>query len=205
MIAMIHPELLKPFYNYLNKFSKLSEEEFQLIVKYIRIVQFGEKEIITKKGEIENYVYFIVKGLVRKYYIKYKQEFNIQISYEGHLIHSQESFHSRKPSNYIVETIEPSTLISIRYDDLENLYRMAEKFEHLGRLIITYTMVLKDCWRAQLTELPSKERFINFLNKHPEMLHRVPQKFLASYLNMRPETFSRLKHLMHSDKKRKNF
>ena len=199
---MIQPELLRPFYNYLNKFSKLSEEEFQLIAKYIRVVQFEGKEIITKKGQIENYIYFILKGLVRKYYIKYKQEFNTQISYEGHLIHSQESFHNRKPSNYIVETIEPSTLISIHYDDLEKLYRMAEKFEHLGRLIITYTMVLKDNWRAQLTELPSKERFINFLNKHPEMLHRVPQKFLASYLNMRPETFSRLKHLMQSNKKK---
>jgi CRP-like cAMP-binding protein len=160
-----------------------------------------KQEIITKKGEIENYVYFILKGLIRKYYIKYKQEHNIQISYEGHLIHSQESFHSRKPSKYYVETIEPSTLVAIHYDDLEKLYDSSRKLEHLGRLIITYTMVLKDSWKDQLIELSSKERFLNFVNKHPEMLQRVPQKFLASYLNMSAETFSRFKHIILKKKK----
>ena len=194
-------ELLNPFFNYLNKFSTLSEEEFHQVARYIHIRKCVKQEIITKKGDIENYIYFILKGLIRKYYIKYKQEHNVQISYEGHLIHSQESFHSRKPSKCYIETIEPSTLVAIHYDDLERLYESSRKLEHLGRLIITYTMVLKDSWKDQLIELSSKERFLNFVNKHPEMLQRVPQKFLASYLNMSPETFSRFKHIISHKKK----
>jgi hypothetical protein len=68
--------------------------------------------------------------------------------------------------------------------------------EHLGRLVITITMVLKDKWQSQLVKLSPRERFVQFVTKHPELMQRVPQKYLASYLNIKPETFSRFKHLV---------
>lgn len=195
--AMNSLETLKPFFNYLRKFCEVSEEEFQQISKYIFVRRFGKKEMITRKGEVENYLHFILKGLVRKYYIKNKEEFNTQISYEGHIIHSQESFHNRKPSDFYIATVQPTVIASIHYDDLENIYLLSRKMEHIARLVITYTMVLKDCWKMQLIELSPKERFIKFVNHYPELMKRVPQKYLASYLNIKPETFSRYKHLKH--------
>jgi hypothetical protein len=115
---------------------------------------------------------------------------------EGHIILSQESFHSRKPSEYYVETIEPSVVISIKHDELENVYRQSKKMEHLGRLVVTHTMVIKDRWQMQMIKMTPRERFLNFVMKNPELLQRVPQKYLASYLNIKPETFSRFKHLL---------
>jgi CRP-like cAMP-binding protein len=117
---------------------------------------------------------------------------------EGHIILSQESFHSRMPSEYFVETIEPSVLISIRFDDLEELYNSSKKMEHLGRLVITHTMMIKDRWQMQMVKMTPRERFLNFVMKNPDLLQRVPQKYLASYLNIKPETFSRFKHLLRS-------
>jgi hypothetical protein len=70
--------------------------------------------------------------------------------------------------------------------------------EHLGRMVITLTMVLKDKWRMKLVKLTSRERFIDFVTRNPELMQRVPQKFLASYLNIKPETFSRFKHLLRN-------
>jgi CRP-like cAMP-binding protein len=186
---------LRPLLNYLRQFDELSEEEFQQIAKYTHIKRYGKKEMVLEKGEIENHVHFILKGLVRKFYIKYKEEFNTQISHEGHIIHSQESFHTRKPSEYYTETIEITILASISYYDLERVYASSRKLEHIARLIITHTMVLKDRWKMQLVEILPKDRFIKFVNDHPELLQRVPQKYLASYLNIKPETFSRFKHL----------
>lgn len=192
-------DAVKPFLRYLNKFILLSDHEFdQQIVPYIKIRRYGKKEVITKAGEVENYFNFILDGLVRKFYKRGHEEINTQISYEGHLIHSQESFHSRLPSEYTVETIEPSVLISISYDDLEKIYAASKKLEHLGRLVITSTMVLKDRWQMQQVMLTPRERFIRFVNKNPELVQRVPQKYLASYLNIKPETFSRFKHLIRS-------
>ncbi|HEX5654655.1 MAG TPA: Crp/Fnr family transcriptional regulator [Chitinophagaceae bacterium] len=188
---------VKIFYKYLKKFTDLSEEEFnEFILPVIKVRRFGKKEVVLPAGEVENNFNFIVKGLVRKYYKKGHQEINTQISMEGHLILSQESFHSRTPSEYFIETIEPTTFVSITYDNLEKLYKQSHKMEHLGRLVVTYAMIIKDRWQMQMVKMTPRERFLNFVTRNPELMQRVPQKYLATYLNIKPETFSRFKHLL---------
>lgn len=195
-------DVVKPFLDYVRKFVDLSEEEFrQFISPYIIVRKYGKKQIISEPGKIENYFNFIVRGLARKYYKKGNEEINTQISFEGHIIHAQESFHSRTPSEYCIEAIEPTTVVSISYDNLEKIYARSSKMEHLGRLIITYTMVVKDRWQMQLVMHTPRERFIQFVQRNPELLQRVPQKYLASYLNIKPETFSRFKHLVRAGTK----
>jgi len=197
---MSHPKSLLDF---LNKFIPLSLDEYnELIVPCIIKRHFDKKSIITSAGEVENYMNFIDSGLVRKYYKKTNEEVNTQISYEGHIIHSQESFHSRTPSEYSIETIEPTELTSITYECLEKMYSASEKMQRLGRLVITATMVLKDKWQSQLVKLSPRERFISFVTRHPELMQRVPQKYLASYLNIKPETFSRFKHMVKDHSKK---
>jgi len=187
----------KTFLDFLNKFIPLTAEEYEKhIVPCIINRQFGKKEIITHAGEVEQYFNFIDNGLARKYYKRENDEINTQISYEGHIIHAQESFHSRTPSEYIVEAIEPCELTSITYECLETIYSSSEKMQQLGRLVITATMVLKDKWQSQLVKLTPRERFLRFVSRHPELMQRVPQKYLASYLNIKPETFSRFKHMV---------
>lgn len=193
-------DTVRPFIDYIQKFVDVTEPEFrQMIFPYITVRKFQKKQIITETGQVENYFNFIVKGLARKYYKKGKEEINTQISYEGHIIHSQESFHSRTPSEYSIDSLEPTTLVSITFDDLERIYASSNKMEHLGRLIITHTMVMKDRWQMQLVMHSPRERFIQFVNKFPELLQRVPQKYLASYLHIKPETFSRFKHLVRNN------
>lgn len=187
----------KPFLSYLQKFVNLTDAEFeQLLMPVIKFRNFAKKELLTKAGDVENYFNFIIQGLIRKYYTKGSLEINTQISTEGHIIHCQESYHSRLPSEYSIEAIEPSKVVSISYADLEEVFAASKKMEHLGRLVITSTMVLKDRWQIQLVKMTPRERFLNFVTKNPEMMQRVPQKFLASYLNIKPETFSRFKHLL---------
>ena len=193
----------KSLLDFLNKFIPLSLDEYnELIAPCIIKRHFDKKSIITYTGEVENYLNFIDSGLVRKYYKKANEEVNTQISYEGHIIHSQESFHSRTPSEYSIETIEPTELTSVTYECLEKMYSSSEKMQRLGRLVITATMVLKDKWQSQLVKLSPRERFISFVTRHPELMQRVPQKYLASYLNIKPETFSRFKHLVKDHSKK---
>ena len=105
------------FFQFLYKFIDLSEEEFnELIRPYLETRNFKKKQVISEAGVVEEYLNFVVKGLVRKYYRKEREEINTQISTEGHIIHSQESFHSRTPSEYCVEAIEPTTVDGPRAD-----------------------------------------------------------------------------------------
>lgn len=73
--------------------------------------------------------------------------------------------------------------------------------ERLGRLVVTYMMAISDSWQMQLIKMNPRERFLNFVMKNPELMQRVPQKYLASYLNIKPETFSRFKHLLRNHSK----
>jgi CRP-like cAMP-binding protein len=190
-------ETLRPFLEFLRKFSNITDDEFtRCLVPIIKVRKFAKKEQLTKAGEIENYFNFVIRGLVRKYYRKGANEINTQIATENHIVLCQESFHSRTPSEYYMEAIEPSVVVSIQYDDLEKLYRSSKKMEHIARLVITHTMIIKDRWQMQLIKMTPRERFLNFVMKNAELLQRVPQKYLASYLNIKPETFSRFKHLL---------
>ena len=190
-------DTIRVFMTFLQKLSDLTEEEFNKhLLPVCKVRRFGKKEVITRAGEIENHFNFIVKGLARKFYKKNHHEINTQISLEGQMLLSQESFHSRQPSEYTIKTIEPTTLVSITYDDAEKMFASSQRMEHMGRIIVTYSMVIKDKWQMQLIKMTPRERFISFVTKNPELMQRVPQKFLASYLNIKPETFSRFKHLL---------
>jgi hypothetical protein len=68
--------------------------------------------------------------------------------------------------------------------------------ERMGRLAVTTMMILRERWQMQLLKLSPRERFLKFVHRHPALIQRVPQKYLASYLNIQPETFSRFKHLL---------
>jgi len=193
----------KSFLDFLNKFIPLSQDEYdELILPCVVKRKFEKKSIITQSGAVEEYMNYIDTGLARKYYKKENEEINTQISYEGHIIHAQESFHSRTPSEYTIETIEPCELTSITYECLERIYSSSMKMQQLGRLVITATMVLKDKWQSQLVKLTPRERFLSFVSRHPELMQRVPQKYLASYLNIKPETFSRFKHMVREHSKK---
>lgn len=192
------------FLKYLQRFIPLTEKEFrEEILPIIKLRVFEKKQTLINAGEVEDHFNFIVEGLARKFYQKGLLQINTQISTEGQMILSQESFHSRQPSEYFIEAIEASKVISIRYQDLESLYSSSQKMERLGRLIVTYSMVIKDRWQLQLVKMTSRERFLNFVTKNPELMQRVPQKFLASYLNIKPETFSRFKHLLKEYSRKK--
>ena len=109
-------EKLNLFFEFLNKFISISEEEFtRLLIPIISLRKFPKKFIVLEEGDKEEYFNFILKGLVRKYYKKGKEEINTQISYEGQVIHSQESFYSHGLSEYYIETMEPTIFVSITH------------------------------------------------------------------------------------------
>ena len=191
--------VVKPFFDYLQKFVELSESEFhQYVYPYLEVRKFVKKQVITEIGQVENHFNFIVKGLARKYYKKGKEDINTQIAPEGFIIYSLESFHGRTPSEYCVEAIEPTTVVSIVYDDLEKIFARSSKMEHLGRLLLIRAIVLRDQLQMQIIKHTPRERFVLFVESNADLLQRVPQKYLASYLNIKPETFSRFKHLVRN-------
>lgn len=185
---------------YIDQFIDLPAEELEALINSIEVRSVDKKVRLTDISETEKYLYFVIKGLARKFFYKGKEEIITQIAKEGELISSSVSYFSGLPSGYVIETIEPTTFYSLHHDRAEQLYSRYPKLERLSRLIITELFLQKEVWELERIRFSTKERFLRFMTDNPELFQRVPQKYLASYLNIKPETFSRLKHLLRTKK-----
>lgn len=186
-------ELLR---QYVTDYVALTDEEFSLLASKIIVRNFDKHVRLIQPGEVERYMNFVVRGLVRTYFYKGRTEVVTVLAKERELISASASFLSGEPSNYFIETLEPTTLLSLTREDLEEVYRLSPRVERLGRLMTTQFVLIKEEWEHEYMRLDTRERFIRFVEKNSGLVQRVPQKYLASYLNMKPETFSRLKHLL---------
>jgi len=192
-----HKTALERLHHYLSGYSPLTKPEFMLLLPFIEIREFDKKVKVIREGETERYLNIVARGLARKYLpLRNNDDVTIQLATEGHIIHSELSFHNRLPSRSVVETIEPTVFFSISYDSLQELYEKFPGFERMGRLLISELFVKKDRRYFDQLNKSTRERFLDYVSTHPQMMQRVPQKYLASFLNIKPETFSRLKHLI---------
>ena len=184
----------------LSAYVTFTDEEFNIFSRFAEVRSFDKKYQVTTLGKKETYMNFLITGLARKYFLKGKEELVVQIAKEFDVIYSKSSFQEGKPSVYIVETIEPTTFVSISKANLEKLYLQSHKIERLGRMIMTTCYLQKEAWEYDRMRLNTRERFVQFVRNNSELMQRVPQKYLASYLDIKPETFSRLKHLLQKKK-----
>jgi CRP-like cAMP-binding protein len=185
-------------YKFLLQYVKLSETDFNQFLPFLEVRRYAKREEVLKYGQTDEYLNLVVKGLLRKYVLVGKNEKSLQLATEGQIIQSEVSFHTRVPSTVIIEAMEPSILVSMRHDNVEYVLDNIPAAEQLGRQMMTYLFIKKDAkYYAQLNTT-TRERFLHYLTNHPHMLQRVHQKILASYLEIKPETFSRLKHLLKS-------
>ncbi len=190
--------MVKALKEFLSRFVDLTDEEFEHVTSFAEIRTYDKKVKLIDQGEYENYFNFIIKGLARKYFYKGDEEIITQLAKEGELISSSVSFLSGEKSQYIVETIEPTTFLSFSRENVDALYEQDKKYQRLGRLIITDLFLQKENWELERILYSTQERFVRFVSNNSNLFQRVPQKYLASYLNIQPETFSRLKHLLRS-------
>jgi CRP-like cAMP-binding protein len=181
---------------YLKRFMDLSRSDFDLIMPLLELRTYDKKTYVVQEGEVDNYLNIVLKGLVRKYVVAPRGEITIQLATEGHLIQSEISFHKRIPSDVILETLENTVLVSVHHNNITWAVEHLPGAEELGRSIVTQMFIKKDNRYMEQLNISTRERFLQYMNNHPHMLQRVPQKILASYLNIKPETFSRLKHLL---------
>jgi CRP-like cAMP-binding protein len=185
---------------FINQHIELTNDEFRILASKLYPVSFEKKTKIVDIGDVANTIYFVISGITRRYFFRGKQEVITHLVKEGGLMGSVISFLTGEPSRYILETIEPVTALAISKDDLEALFESDKKWEKFGRRIITSFFLQIEYHTLDNIKYSTRERFVNFMKQNPDLVMRVPQKYLASYLEIQPETFSRLKHLMVKEK-----
>ncbi|MCH2223274.1 MAG: Crp/Fnr family transcriptional regulator [Crocinitomicaceae bacterium] len=172
----------------------LDDEKHSYFFNNWELVTFERNELITEAGRLEKYFYVVLEGVQVIYILTADGEKKvIGFSYNGSFSGIYDSFLSNKVSRYFLEAVTPSKLVRIskkRYDDWLVNY---PEFNKWGRILHQELLIGRVDREVELITKNAKQRFECFMKRCPRELRGIPQKYLASYLNMTPETYSRLR------------
>lgn len=177
----------------IEKYVSPSTNEWNAFKAHWKPFAFEKNKVVTAVGETERYFYFINDGLMRGFFIKEGEEYNIGFSYQGDPGGVYDSFHQQRPSLWAVETLLPTTGVRINYTDLMRLFDEHKVFERWGRMFFTDVSIGLGHFIRSLIADTAEEKFKKLMERSPHVIQLIPQKHLASYLGMTPETFSRMR------------
>lgn len=177
----------------LTSVTPIEEDAWTDFEQYFTKKKLRKNEKLWKTGEICKHLVFINYGLIRSYRYLGTKEISTHFFFEGRIFYDDYSFVSQNPCIDTYETLEETELIVIPRVAINLMYDKYKSFERLGRMIVenNHTALIEE--HQNIKNLSSKEKYLNLISDKPDVLQRVPLKFIASYLNMTPEYLSKLR------------
>lgn len=178
---------------YISQFMPLSEAEAEAVIKNMKIRSFKKGTVLLKEGQVAKLCYFVLKGCIRQYFLVDGEEKTTNFFSEGQPVTSYEGTFKQKPSKFYLACVEDSILST---SSPEEEVAFFEKFPHLkpAALMAMEEELGKSQGMLSSFILSSpEERYLNLLKTRPDLLDRVPQYQLASFLGVTPESLSRIR------------
>lgn len=178
----------------ISKHVSLTPEEEILLLSKIETKQFKAKTILLNSGEIANSTYFVNSGILRSFNINDNIiEHVLHFACEGWWIGDMYSYISEKPSNLFIEVLEDAEVVVISKENHQELYNEIPKLERFFRILAENSLVAHQERLMDNLSLSAEERFEKMCKKYPNLIQKVAQKHLASYIGVTPEFFSKMK------------
>jgi CRP-like cAMP-binding protein len=178
---------------FLNAIHPLSPGLQEHLATVLKSREMSRKDLLLRAGHICRTIHFVEKGLLRCFYIKGDNEVCTWFMKEGDVIVSIESFFQQKESYESIQALEDCTLYYIDYSQLQSIYREFPEFNFIGRVLTEkyYTLWAQQLYALRMNQAP--ERYQWLLDNHPELIQRVPAKYLASWLGITEVMLSMIK------------
>lgn len=156
--------------------------------------EISSKTILLKAGETAKYVFLIKKGCLRQWFNKDGKDITLQFFFEGQPVSSIDSFMNGQPSLFTIESIEPSTIIAISKDNLEKLKNAVPDLNtYLQDFFFERFRNYSQLFLSRIKDSP-KERYDDLVKNQLDLIKRVPQHYIASYLGITPISLSRIRN-----------
>jgi CRP-like cAMP-binding protein len=171
----------------------MTHEELDLLESILVPLKFGKNEMVLREGETCNNIYWVVKGLVRQFYYKNGKELTEYMATENSIVMCIESLFLEQPTHLQIKTIEPTVLIAIPKVELEAVAMKSVNIQILYRKILEESLILSQVHADMLRFESAQDRYQKLIKRQPQLVLRAPLVYIASYLQMTPETLSRVR------------
>jgi len=173
----------------------LSEAEQKLVKTFFSPKKIRKKQYLLQEGNICRHLAFVEKGLSRSYNVDEKGiEHMIHFAWEGWWMADMLSFLSNEPSTYHIDAIEDAELLLISQQDFEEMFLKVPVMERYFRILFQNNIISKERRLISSITNSAEEKYIHLTATNPELIKRIPQQLVASYLGITPETLSRIKN-----------
>lgn len=185
---------MESFNKYLKQFPHYSPKVFEDIRPHLSVMNIDAGEYFLRHGKTSRNIAFIKKGLLRLFYLNDGKEVTNCFCKENTITTSYSSLITQQESDMAIQAIEPSQLIVFSYDTLQKMYEQDLFWQQLGRLAAENEFITTECHNRFLRDLTATDRYKQILENDSELLQRVPLNYLANYLQIVPETLSRIRN-----------
>ena len=186
-------EPLDSLKNTVTAIRKLDETEWAAFSAIWEPYRVNRKTIMTATGDTERYLYFVIEGIQRAFYVDENQkETSLVFSYPPSFSGIIDSFLLQQPSRYFLETLTASQFIRTDFQQLDALAQRFPAIENWIRKALSHVIAGLLERQIELTTFSAEQKFRILLQRSPHVLNIIPHKYLASYLGLDPATFSKL-------------
>lgn len=183
--------LLAPLFTMLNGLKPISTELRSALEKNFKAEQIKKGSMLLHEGNVCKSLWFLGDGLLRSYHNIGDKEITSRIMFNDHIVISAGSFFTQTPATESIEALAESTLATLSYDALGHIYEKFPEFNYHCRIITEQYFARQEQRLYMLRKHDALSKYKYFLEHYADFLKDIPQKYIASFLNITPETLSR--------------
>ena len=185
---------------YLDKIASISNSDWNFFISKLHRRIVSKKSVFIKVDQIENHISFIESGIVRLFIPREnpEKEITFGFSFKNQFVSAYDSFLTQLPSNYQLQALTETTMLSISYKDLQSVYKSTQIGNLIGRLTAEDLFLIKSKREQDLLNLTAEQRYLKLFKERPELLESIPLKYISSYIGVTAQALSRIrKRLVH--------
>ncbi|MGP1559054.1 MAG: Crp/Fnr family transcriptional regulator [Prevotella intermedia] len=175
------------------KYSTMTHEELDVLESILVPMKFAKSEMILSEGEVCENIYYIERGLIRQFYFKNGKQITEHLGEDRTIFMCIESLFREEPTKLQVEAIEPTTVYALPKRRLEQVALHNVNIQILYRKILEESLIISQVHADLVRFETAQDRYKKMCKLSPQVILRAPLVYIASYLQMTPETLSRVR------------
>ncbi len=185
---------------YFSQITTLSQDEARVLEDGMVVTEFKKDAFLLKEGQTSIDTYFILEGCIRQYLLIDGEEKTINFFTEGQWIISLTGLSQNAPSSHNLVCMEETSLVVGNEQKAQELFKKFPRFETLARAVMEKSFAeQQQLITSYVTDTP-EQRYLNLLKSRPDLFQRIPQYLMASYIGVKPESLSRIRKRIATNK-----